>query len=411
MRFEEKLENYARMAVAIGVGLQPGQRLLINAPIDAAPFVRLLAKAAYQRGARLVDVFWHDELLTLVRFEHAPRDSFAEVASWRTQAILDRVRQGDALLAIHAADPGLLKDQDPGLIEVARRAAAEVSAPFQAELVAGTFNWSTVSVPIDSWARQVFPEEDRAESRIARLWEAIFTAVRADREETVKEWEEHLAELDRRKAALNGKQYQALRFRGPGTDLTVGLPEGHVWIGGRILTKKGIAHIPNMPTEEIFTLPHKDRVDGTVQSSKPLSFSGRLIEDFGFRFEAGRIVEVWAKEGREALEKLVDSDEGARRLGEVALVPASSPISKLGILFYNTLFDENAASHLALGSAYRQCMEGGADLSEEDFVRSGGNVSRAHVDFMIGSEAMDVDGITADGRAEPIMRSGEWATP
>jgi aminopeptidase len=380
LSFEEKLQNYAEMAVKIGVGLQAGQRLMVRAPIESAPLVRLIVASAYKAGARLVDVLWTDDTIILARFNYAPRDSFEEYPTWQADALAQMANAGDAVLSIYATDPDLLKDQDPDL----------------------------VALPIASWAAKIFPDSPPDE-QISKLWEAIFKVCRLDQPDPVAAWEGHVAELSARKDYLNAKAYTALKYTAPGTDFTLGLPDHHIWHGAQSQTPTGITFIANIPTEEVFTMPHKDRADGIVSSSKPLSYGGVLIEDFNLTFAGGRVVKVTAKKGKAVLQKLIETDEGSARLGEVALVPHSSPISQSGLLFFNSLFDENASNHLAIGRAYRFCIAGGAGMSDEEFAAAGGNDSLAHVDFMIGSAEMDVDGLTHDGIAEPIMRAGEWA--
>jgi aminopeptidase len=253
----------------------------------------------------------------------------------------------------------------------------------------------------------VFPDVEPA-NQTARLWDEIFRMCRVDGAAAAAGWQAHLEALEGRSATLNARRFCALQYRGPGTDLTIGLPDDHLWVSGRSVSLRGIRFAPNMPTEEVFTMPHKDRVDGVVRSSKPLSYGGVMIDDFTVRFAAGRVVEVSAAQGESVLRTMVASDEGAARLGEVALVPHSSPISQSGRLFYNTLFDENAASHVALGAAYRFTMNHADSMSDEAFAAAGGNRSMIHVDFMIGNGSLDVDGVLADGRSEALMRSGDW---
>ena len=404
----EKLQKYADLAVKIGVGLQAGQRLIVRAPLEAAPLVRLIAASAYQAGARLVDVMWQDDALTLTRFEHAPRDSFEEFPTWRTDALFEAADQGQAVLSIYATDPDLLKDQDPELIARANRVADTYMLPFRRKIMADASNWSIISLPIPAWASKIFPADPPAE-QMARLWQAIFNICRVDQPDPLAAWQNHIRQLAVTRDYLNAKQYTALTYTAPGTKLTVGLPKHHIWHGGQKETLSGIKFIPNIPTEEVFTMPHQGRVEGVVASTRPLSYSGVLIENFSLTFAGGRVVQAAAKKGETVLKKLLESDEGAGRLGEVALVPHTSPISQTGLMFYNTLFDENAASHLALGRAYRFCMENGPAMSDEAFEAAGGNSSLIHVDFMIGSAETDIDGITTDGRVEPVMRAGEWA--
>lgn len=408
LSFEEKLQNYAELAVKVGLGLRAGQRLLVRAPVESAPLVRLIAASAYKAGARLVDVMWNDDAVTLARFNYAPRDSFEEFPTWQADALIKIANEGGAVLSIHATDPDLLKEQDPDLVALVQRVGQTHLIPFRRKVMSDELNWSIISLPIASWAAKIFPGSP-PEEQIASLWEAIFTVCRIDRSDPVAAWQQHVAGLSARKDYLNAKRYTTLKFTAPGTGLTLGLPDHHIWHGAQSQTPAGITFIANVPTEEVFTLPHKDRATGVVSSTKPLSYGGVLIEDFSLTFAEGRVVKVTAKKGEAVLKKLIETDEGSARLGEVALVPHSSPISQSGLLFYNTLFDENASNHVAIGRAYRFCVAGGPAMSDKEFAAAGGNDSLAHVDFMIGSAAMDVDGITPEGVSEPIMRAGEWA--
>jgi aminopeptidase len=409
LSFNQKLQNYADLTIQMGLNLQPGQRLIINrAPLESAPLVRLLAARAYRAGARLVDVMWSDDALTLARFNHAPRDSFKEFPSWRTDMLAKQVATGDALLSIYAVDPDLLQGQDPELISQVQQAYDRHMAGVREHLMRDRSNWTIITYPVASLAAKVFPASP-VDKQVAKMWEAIFKSVRADQPDPLAAWQTQIQQLAERRDYLTGKRYTALKYRAPGTDLTLGLPEGHRWHGGQKETLSGIPFIPNLPTEEVFSLPHKDRVAGVVTSTKPLNLAGVLIENFRLKFEQGKIIEVQAERGQETLQRLIATDEGAARLGEVALVPHSSPISQTGLLFYNTLYDENAASHLAIGRAYRFCLEAGEKMSDEEFAAAGGNTSLTHVDFMIGCRAMDIDGLTADGHPEPLMRQGEWA--
>lgn len=408
LTFDQKLNNLAQLAVKVGVNLQPGQRFIIRAPLEAAPLVRLIAAKAYQTGARLVDVIWADDALALIRFEHAPRDSFAEYPTWLAAGLNEIAQTGGAVLSIVGSNPDLLKEQDPELVALTQKVHRTELGPFYSQIMKDGLNWSIIAQPTPDWAAKIFPN-DAPGQQMANLWEAIFRITRADQPDPLAAWQAHTASLAARRDILTAKQYTALHYRAPGTDLTVGLPEHHVWHGGDKDTLTGIRFIPNMPTEEVFSMPHKGRVNGVVSSSLPLSYAGVLIDDFSLRFEHGRAVGVSAKRGEATLQRLIDSDEGAARLGEVALVPHSSPIAQSGILFYNTLFDENAANHLALGRAYRFCLKDGPAMTDEEFAAAGGNNSLTHVDFMIGSAAMDIDGVRADGSVEPLMRAGEWA--
>ena len=405
--FTRSLATYADLIVKVGLNLQPGQRLIIRAPLEAAPLVRLVAAAAYDHGAPLVDAIYTDPQLILTRFRHAPAGSFEEVSHWWVAAGLEYVENGHALLSIGGTDPDLLKDVDQAAIAANRRAEGRAGAPLSRLISADAINWCVVAYATPAWAARVFPDLSPEEQQ-NRLWDAIFHSVRLDTPDPIAAWQAHSAELIARSTLLNEKQYDALHFTGPGTDLTIGLPFNHHWIGGAAPTALGFSNIANIPTEEVFTAPHRGRVDGTVRATMPLSLSGKLVKEFSVTFAGGRAVDVRAETGEALLRSLIETDEGAARLGEVALVPASSPISRSGVLFYNTLFDENAASHIALGRAYQNCIDGCEGLDEVEFAALGGNSSHVHVDFMIGSAEVDVDGIDGDGNAEPLMRAGEW---
>lgn len=406
--FEQTLQQYADIIIQVGLNLQPGQQLVIQAPVEALPLVRLVAARAYQAGARWVDVVYDDDQVTLARFRYAPRDSFTEDRVWLGRLLDEQSRAGNAFLRIFAEDPDLLKDQDPELVSQYKRTNLKNRKAFSDQISRNAVNWCLVSVPVAGWAAKIFPSLAPAE-REQRLWQSIFEVCRLKSEDPVETWKQHIRQLAARRDYLNQKRYSALKYSAPGTHLTVGLPEGHVWRSGSINSQGGIVFTPNLPTEEVFTLPHKDRVDGVVTAARPLSYASTLIDDFSLTFEAGRVVSFKASRGEEVLRKLIETDEGSHRLGEVALVPNSSPVSRSGLMFYNTLFDENAASHLAIGMAYQFSLQGGESMSMEDFRVAGGNTSITHVDFMIGSGQMDIDGLRPDGSPEPLMRQGEWA--
>lgn len=379
---------------------------MIQALLDDAPFVRKATEAAYKAGAVYVDVLFMDEKLNRIRFEHADPETITEIPDWVFARYEEYQKRADALLAISSSDPDILNGIDPDLIARNRKAAAQKYEPLRK--YDSDFNWCVVSTASPSWAKKVFPDLPLEEAR-EKLWEAIFQSCRIDVADPVQAWKEYTGRLAKYKDHLNHRRYTALHYKAPGTDLTLGLPEKHLWGGADATYKNGITCIPNLPTEEVFTTPHKDKADGVVRSTFPLNMMGVLIEDFSVTFENGRAVKVTAKKGEENLRKLIETDENAGRLGECALVPNSSPIGQRGHLFYNTLFDENAACHIALGNSYRESIEGGADMTEEEFAAQGGNKSLIHVDFMIGSAELDIDGITADGSREPVMRRGEWA--
>jgi aminopeptidase len=405
--FEVKLDQLARVAIEVGLGLGKGQELLMTAPLDAVPLARKITEQAYRAGASLVTTLYTDDETALMRYRFAPDESFDKAAGWLYDGMGAAFRSGAARLAITGASPLLLSNEDPDKVGRANRAVSKAYRPALELITRHEINWTIVASATPPWAKVMFPDDD-AGVALAKLWEAIFATSRVDRDDPVAAWKEHDAGLLRRAAMMNAKRYAALQYRGPGTDFRLGLADDHLWMGGGTTAGNGIYCIPNMPTEEIFTTPHKDRADGTVTATKPLSYQGTMIEGIRVRFEAGRIVEAHATRGLEVLEKLISTDDGARRLGEVALVPASSPIAASGLLFYNTLFDENAASHIALGQAYTSCLKNGDQLTKEELAARGANSSLIHVDWMIGSAELDVDGITASGVAEPVMRGGEW---
>jgi aminopeptidase len=412
--FDARLRAYAELTVKVGLNLQPDQRLLIIGPVanggcslEAAPLVRQITSAAYAAGARLVETLWGDEALLSARLLHAPRDSFGEFSAWLPDALVQHVEAGHAVLSIYANDPDQLKGYPPDPVAAVQQATARAVRPFREHISRNKTNWGVVAAAADSWAARVYPDLP-AGQRTAALWGAIERLCRLNHPDPIAAWETHLAELAARTDQLNAKHYTALRYTGPGTKLTIGLPDGHLWVGGRSTTASGIRFAPNLPTEEVFTMPHKDRVDGTVRSTKPLSYGGTLIEGFSLTFEGGRGVDVKGEKGEAVLRRLVAMDPGAARLGELALVPHNSPVAQTGLLFYNTLFDENAASHVALGAAYKFTLHGGEAMTDEAFEQAGGNRSATHVDFMIGSPELDVDGVLADGTIEPVMRRGDW---
>ena len=406
--FEQNLQKYADLIVKVGLNLQPGQRLNVYTRLDTAPLVRCVAACAYQQGCRFVDAIYLDDALKPIRLQYAPRDSFEEYPTWIANDLLEYFQRGDASLQILASDPDLLRDQDPELIAITQRTHAKHMRPISDLMTRNATNWAVVSYPVSSWAARLFPS-DPPERQVARLWEAIFEVCRINQADPIAAWQAHIADLAARADHLNAKRYTGLKYRGPGTDLYIGLADNHRWVSGAMQSQAGITFVANLPTEEVFSLPHKDQTHGTVRATKPLSYQGALIEDFSLTFERGGVVNLTAGRGETILRKLIETDEGASRLGEVALVPHHSPVSQSGILFHNTLFDENAASHIALGDGLKFALPDGEQLSDEDFRARGGNLSDVHVDFMIGSGEIDVDGVTADGASEPVMRHGEWA--
>ncbi|MFC4639896.1 aminopeptidase [Deinococcus hohokamensis] len=404
--FETKLSRYAELLVHTGVNLPAGGKLLINAPLDAAPLVQLISRAAYQAGAVHVKVNYSDPQLSLALFEDGSDEAVAFLPDWVALEAERMVEDGYARLAIAGEDPGLLSGVDPQRVALRSKLQAQAMKAVSEAVGGFAVNWCVAAMSTPAWATRVYPDLS-AEAAVARLWDDIFSVTRADQSDPVAAWGTHLSELERLCGLLTSKQYAAIHLRSElGTDLTVGLAEGHIWQGGAETARNGIRGVPNLPTDEVFTAPHRDRVDGWAVSSKPLSVRGQLIEGIRVRFEGGRAVEVTAQQGEETLRTLIETDEGAAHLGELALVKASAPVAQTGTLFLHTLFDENAASHIALGRCYPTNVQHGEN--PEALLAAGGNDSLIHVDWMIGTPGTDVDGVTADGAREPLMRGGEW---
>lgn len=410
--FEEKIKKYANVLVNVGLNVKAGQRLMISAAITGDPVVRQLTHyavaAAYQAGARYVKVRWLDSEITKIRLENASDGTFSEFDEWYYDARETITREGGGILFIFGEDPDLLAGQDQEKIMTMHRAIGERFRKISLLSDQGYGTWSLAAVPEKAWANKMLsdiPEDER----MMKLWDYIFECCRINEDDPVAAWKAHAANLIARGEYLTQKAYTALHYTAPKTDLTIGLPENHIWIGGGEKNNEGIWYMPNIPTEEVFTMPHKDRTNGSVAASKPLSYNSTVIENFSFTFKDGKVVDYQAEKGYDALKTLMEMDEGSSRIGEVALAPNSSPISQTGRLFYETLYDENAANHIAFGNPYRINIKGGPQMSDEEFAAAGGNDSIAHVDFMIGSSEMDVDGIKADGSREAVMRKGEWA--
>lgn len=403
------MDKYAALAIEVGVNVQPGQTLVVTAPLLAADFVRKTVKKAYEAGAKTVLVDWFDDEVTRIKFELAPSEAFKEYPMWRAKGWEEMAANNAAFfLWIIADNPDLLKGIEPQRIADASKASSTAMQQFRSYTMSDKVSWSIVAVPSKEWADKVFPEVEE-KLRVGALWDAIFRAIRADLENPVEAWKEHTNTLDSKADRLNERRYKLLHYRAPGTDLKVELPKGHIWVSGGSVNAQGAPFVANMPTEEVFTTPLKTGVNGTVASTKPLSYRGNLIENFSFTFKDGRIVDFQAEKGYENLKSLVETDEGSHYLGEAALVPHKSPISDTNLIFFNTLFDENASNHLAIGNSYAFCLEGGKTMSREELSEHGLNESLTHVDFMIGSAEMDIDGIREDGQSEPVFRKGNWA--
>ena len=406
----ELLEAYARLVVRIGVNLQHDQILVINSPIECASFARLLAKEAYAAGAHEVVMSWGDELSARIKYDMAPTAVFSEFPEWRRAFYTDYAEQGAAFISIAARDPEIFAGVASERLALAQQAAGAALLEYRARLMANQNTWCVASVPTAAWAKKVFPGVSE-EAAIAKLWEAIFQTVRIGEDvDVVAAWKSHVGFLHRAAAFLNENDFASLHYTNEvGTDLTIELPEGHVWAGGSELAATHVPFVANLPTEEVYTLPKSDGVHGKVVATKPRVYQGSLIEGFWLKFEQGRVVDFHADKGEDVLRELLATDEGSSRLGEVALVPYDSPISKSGLLFYNTLFDENAACHLALGKAYPTCLKGGEDMQSVELLQHGVNDSLLHEDFMVGSRALAITGKRrSDGREMPVFQHGNF---
>lgn len=402
------LDKYAELIIRSGLNVRAGQQVLITAPLEAVDLVRRVTFHAYKAGAALVTTLYSDEQTSLMRFRHGNEAAFDAAPAWLFNGMAEAFRDGStARLAIIGEDPSLLSRENPDHVSRANRARSRAYKPVIEQITAFATNWCVVSAATPSHAKSVFPGLP-PEQALASLWAAIFKCTRADLPDPVGAWAEHNAALHARVKMLNDKRYAALKYKGPGTDFILGLVDNHVWAGGASTARNGILCNPNIPSEEVFTMPHRERADGIVRATKPLSYQGSLIDGISVRFEKGRIVEGTAEKGGDVFRKMIETDDGAARLGEVALVPHSSPISASGIVFNETLYDENAASHIAVGQAYAQNMDGTATMSADQKLAAGMNTSLIHVDWMIGSGELDVDGITREGKPEALMRKGEW---
>ena len=405
--FEHKLARYAETIVHVGLALKPKQQLIITAPIDSIPLVRAVTRAAYEAGCSYVMPVIDDDTVKQIRYRHGSKKSFDVAPAWFYEGLGAALRAGAAHLTISGSDPFMLNGEDEDAIARGTKALREASLPAMVVMQQLLTNWSFVASATPGWAQAVFPDLP-ADDALGRLWQAIFAAARVDNDDPIAAWKAHNAALHARVKMLNKKNCAALHFRGPGTDLRVGLADGHRWCGGAERMRNGVVCNPNLPTEEVFTMPHAMKVEGYVRATRPLSYQNTLIENIAVRFEGGRIVHARAARGEEMLHSLLARDPGASRLGEVALVPHASPISQSGILFFNTLFDENAASHIAIGSPYPHCLRGIEKMNAGEMIACGVNDSRIHLDWMIGSGEVDVDAIAASGVPEPLMRAGEW---
>ena len=406
--FKQNLHKYAELAVKVGANVQKGQTLIINTSLDAAELVRLIVKQAYEQGAYHVKVNWSDDTITRLRYDMAAEESFLDEPKWYAGEMLELVQKGAAVLHIVSSDPDLLNGVSNQRLQNHQVTYRKAMTTYRELQMSDKFSWSIIAVPSKAWAAKVFPHLPENE-QVDALWKAIFKAVRVDQPDPIAAWEQHIENLSSKAAYLNDKNYKKLHYVAEGTDLTIELPAGHLWVAADSINKDGNSFLANLPTEEVFTAPLKTGVNGTVASTKPLSYNGNIIDKFTITFKDGKIVNYSAKVGEASLKQLVELDEGSSYLGEVALVPHGSPISQSGVLFYNTLFDENASNHLAIGCSYAFNLKGGKEMAKEQLEQAGMNQSLAHEDFMVGSEDMDIFGITEDGTKEQIFVKGNWA--
>ncbi len=408
--FDAKLNEYARLLVEVGMNVRPGQTARINAPLDCAPLARLCVAACYDRGAREVLVDWHDDFIDREKYLRADEAAFAEYPSYMKEKWTWLLEKKAPNLAIIGSDPELFKGVDPKRLQTWQRVAGQGNKAYYEAMTASRFQWSIGAHPTPAWAKKVFPDLSEPEA-VDALWDAIFDVCRINGDgQAVQRWREHIATVARRCETLNGYDLKSLHYvNSSGTDLTVELPENHVWLGGSEASAAGVEFVANMPTEEIFTAPKWDGVNGRVYAALPLALDGNLVKDFTLDFKDGRIVDVHASEGEDILRHSIDLDEGSHYLGEVALVPYDSPVRNKGVLFYETLFDENASCHLAFGSSYPTCVKGGADMSEDEQKAAGLNQSINHVDFMVGTKDLSIVGTTHDGKEVPVFVDGNFA--
>ena len=408
--FEENLQKYAKLLVAKGINVQPGDWVKVTISVEQAQLARLITKEAYALGAEKVIIKWSDDEITRYHFLHQPLEVLTEIPAYEIEEVEDHIlNRKVSRLSIVSSDPGLLDDIDSKKVAEYQKVAAKAFEVQRRATQNDDIKWTVAAAAGKGWAAKVFPDLKTSEEQVDALWDQIFKTCRVYEDDPIAAWDNHKELLKEKAKKLNEYQFDALHFKAPGTDLKLGLPKNHIWMSAESFNPKGEEFIANMPTEEVFTAPDIRRIDGVVRSTKPLSYAGTLIHNMEVHFKDGKIVDIKADTGEEIMKKLVFENEGATGLGEVALVPDPSPISQSGITFYNTLFDENASNHLAIGSAYPTTVEGGTKMSKEELMANGINVSTVHVDFMIGSADMDIDGILPDGTVVPVFRKGNWA--
>ncbi|MDO5088197.1 MAG: aminopeptidase [Leptotrichiaceae bacterium] len=404
-----KLEKYAQVIVKVGANVQQDQKVWINCTTDSLPLVYKITEEAYKLGASDVHVKLSDDRLSRMHAEYQSTEVYSHVPQWAVDERNDYLDSNVVFIHILSSSPNLLGGIEPEKLGAYAKNVGEAFKYYRSRVMTDANSWTIASYPSPDWAKLVFPEENNIEKAQEKLLDAILKTVRVDKEDPVKAWEEHHKILSEKADYLNKKKFRALHYKATGTDLTVGLPKNHVWIAAGSKNLKGTDFMPNMPTEEVFTAADKYRIDGYVSNKKPLSYQGNIIDNFKLTFKDGKVTDFEAEIGYDILKQLLETDEGAKSIGEVALVPHDSPISNSGLLYYQTLFDENASNHLALGAAYPTNVEGGKEMNEEELEEAHLNQSITHVDFMIGDAEMDIDGINEDGTREPVFRKGNWA--
>ncbi|HBI1554220.1 TPA: aminopeptidase [Enterococcus faecalis] len=407
--FNENLKKYARLIAETGVNVQDNHTVVLQISVDQAPLARLITEEAYRLGAAEVIVQWSDETIQREFLAHAATDRIENVPQYKIDQIDDWIAKGASRISVVSSNPDALAGVDAQRVAAFQAANGKALVNLRKATQANKVSWTVVAAASEGWAAKVFPELATSEEQVDALWNEIFKTTRIYEENPVIAWDIHDKKLQEKAAELNEQQFTALHYTAPGTDLTIGLPKNHLWEGAGSYNARGEEFMANMPTEEVFTAPDSRRVDGYVSSTKPLSYAGTIISGMKFTFKDGKVVDFSAEQGEEALKNLLAIDEGAKHLGEVALVPDPSPISQSGLIFYNTLFDENASNHLAFGSAYAFNLQGGTEMSEEELAEAGLNRSQTHVDFMVGSDKMNIDGIKEDGTIVPVFRNGDWA--
>lgn len=408
LNFNENLKKYAHLIAKTGVNVEKGHTVVLQISVDQAPLARLITQEAYQLGADEVIVQWTDDVIQREFLSNALQERIENVPEYKIDQTNDWIKKGASRISVVSSDPDALAGVDSTRVADYQSAMGKALANLRQATQSNKVSWTVVAAAGKRWAEKVFPDLPE-EEQVDALWDQIFKTTRIYEEDPVTAWEKHDKKLAEKAAELNKEQFTALHYTAPNTDIVIGLPKNHLWEGAGSWNARGEKFMANMPTEEVFTAPDNHRVDGYIASTKPLSYAGTTITGMKFTFKDGKVVDFSAEQGEEVLAKLLDTDEGARRLGEVALVPDPSPISQSGIIFYNTLFDENASNHLALGSAYAFSVEGGTEMTEEELAEAGLNRSHTHVDFMVGSDKMDIDGIREDGTRVPIFRNGDWA--